>query len=65
MHYRHPDLEPEPDSPDDLGEIDGWLRGQQSVRRLGTHVWQVKRIDLPDGPEIVVFEHSPKVKPPS
>ncbi len=65
MHYRHPDLEPEPDSPDDLGEIDGWLKGQDNVRRLDTHIWRVAPSDLPDKPEIVVFAHSPKVKPPS
>lgn len=65
MHYRHADLEIDPDSPDDLGKIDGWLKGQAGVRRLGTHVWRVARSDPPDMPEIVVFEHSPKVKPPS
>jgi L-ascorbate metabolism protein UlaG (beta-lactamase superfamily) len=65
MHYRHPDLEPEPDSPDDLGGIDSWLRNQQNVRRLATHVWRFARSDLADRPEIVVFEHSPRVKPPS
>ena len=65
MHYRHPDLETEPDSPDDLGEINGWLKGQDDVRRLETHVWRVARSDLPDAMEIVVFEHSPRVKPPN
>jgi L-ascorbate metabolism protein UlaG (beta-lactamase superfamily) len=65
MHYRHPDLEPDPDAPDDLGEIEGWLKEQDNVRRLGTHVWGVARSDLPDTPAVVVFEHSPKVKPPS
>ena len=65
MHYRHPDLEPEPDSPDDLGEIDGWLKEQKNVRRLKSHIWKISRSDLPDTPEILVFEHSPRVKPPS
>ena len=60
-----PDLEAEPDGPDDLGEIEGWLKGQDNIRRLGTHVWGVARSDLPNSPAIVVFEHSPKVKPPS
>jgi L-ascorbate metabolism protein UlaG (beta-lactamase superfamily) len=64
MHYRHPDLEPEPDSPDDQGEIDGWLQRQDNVRRVGTHAWQVEPGNLPERPEIVVLEHSPKVKPP-
>jgi len=65
MHYRLSDLEPDPDSPADLGEIDGWLVEQDRVRRLGTHVLSIARSDLPDTPEIVVFEHSPEVKPPS
>ena len=65
MHYRHPDLEPESDSPDGLGEIEGWLARQQNVRRLGTHIWRVARSALPDSPQIVVFEHAPNVKPPS
>lgn len=63
MHYRHPDLEAEPDSPDDLGEIDGWLKDQDNIRRLGTHVWRIGPSDLSEATEIVVFEHSPRVKP--
>lgn len=65
MHYRHPDLETESDSPDDLGEIDGWLKEQDNVRRLETHVWRVGPSDLSEPTEIVVFDHSPRVKPPS
>jgi len=38
MHCRHPDLEVDPDGPEDLGEIDGLLDEQNSVRRLSTHV---------------------------
>ena len=64
MHYRHPDLEVEADSPYDLGEIDGWLEGQDNVRRLGAHSWQVGRSDLSGAPQVVVFKHSPAVTPP-
>jgi L-ascorbate metabolism protein UlaG (beta-lactamase superfamily) len=64
MHYRHPDLETDPDSPDDLGEIDGWLKEQTDVRRLKTHTWQVGRDKLPDSPQVLVFQHSPRVTAP-
>ena len=61
MHYRHPDLETEADSPGGLGELDGWLAEQQNVRRLQTHTWRINRHDLPGTPQVLVFEHSPKV----
>ena len=64
MHYRHPDLEPDPDGPSGLGELDDWLEEQTNVRRLGTHTWQVDRAALPDVPQVLVFEHSPSVTPP-
>ena len=65
MHYRHSDLESDPDSPDDLGGIDGWLKGRQNVLRLDSHIRQIDRGALPDVPLILVFEHSPAVRPPS
>ena len=65
MHYRHSDLESDPDSPDDLGGIDGWLKGRENVLRLDSHIRQIDRGALPDGPQILVFEHSPAVRPPS
>jgi len=65
MHYRHPDLETDPDSPDDLGGIDDWLKGQEGVRRLDTSTWQVNHAELPDSPQVWVFDHSPKVSAPS
>ena len=64
MHYRHPDLEPDADSPDGLGEIDGWLEEQKNVRRLGTHTWQFNRSELPGTFQVLVFQHSPRVTPP-
>lgn len=59
MHYRLPDLESDPDSPDDLGEIGPWLAGQKNVLHLGTHRWDP--VLGTDGPRIVVFEPSPAV----
>ncbi len=65
MHYRHPDLETDPDGPDDLGGIDDWLKGQEGVRRLDASTWQVNHAELPDSPQVWVFDHSPKVSAPS
>lgn len=61
MHYRIPDLESEPDSPSDLGPIDPWLYGQDSVRRLPTHRIEVTAGWLSHAPSIVVLTHSPEV----
>lgn len=62
MHYRHPDLEPVPGEPDDLGDIDGWLEGREHVRRLRTHEARFTPGELPAEREIVVFEHWPEVE---
>ena len=64
MHFRHADLEIEPDSPSDLGNLDGWLDKQKNVRRLKTHTARIAASDLPEKKQVLVFEHSPKVKPP-
>ena len=64
MHYRHPDLERTPDKPDDLGGIEGWLEGQPNVRHLDGDALALTDRGLPDRPEIVVFEHSPRVRAP-
>ena len=58
MHYRHPDLETDPDSPSDLGDIDAWLESQQGVRRLASHRLQINRQQLPSEPQVLVFKHS-------
>jgi len=65
MHYRHPDLETEANSPDDLGELDTWLETEKSVRQLGSHTVTLSRDALPSTPQVLVFEHSPRVVPPS
>jgi len=58
MHYRHPDLETEADSPSDLGNIDGWLETQQRVRQLPGHRLQISKQELPATPQVLVFKHS-------
>jgi len=63
MHYRHPDLEADPDSPSALGGIDGWLARQEHVERLDTNIWTIDTLN-PDEPQTVLFfEHSPRVVP--
>jgi len=64
MHYRLADLEPDADSPDDLGGIDGWLTSRNNVRRLSTHQTTISLGDLPDHREILVFEHWPTLERP-
>lgn len=64
MHYRHADLEVDPGSPSDLGGIDGWLAGQERVRRLEANTWTVHSASPAEPQAVVVFEHSPQVVPP-
>ena len=64
MHYRHDDLEPDPDEPGDLGNVDDWASEQDDVRRVGEHRVTLRTEDLPDDPKILIFEHSPTVVPP-
>jgi len=64
MHYRHPDLEVDPDSPSALGGIGGWLSRQQHVRRLGTNIWTVPTVDRDAPQTVVAFDHSPLVVRP-
>lgn len=59
MHYRLPELESDPDSPDDLGEIEPWLAGGENVQRLGSHRWEPEF--GAEGRAIVVFVPSPAV----
>jgi L-ascorbate metabolism protein UlaG (beta-lactamase superfamily) len=62
MHYRLAALEPG-EGPEDLGPIDPWLEGKESVRRLDTHRVSLSRATLPERTEIWVFEPSPAVRP--
>jgi len=64
MHYRHADLEKSPDNPQQLGGIEGWAKGEASVRHLASHKQELSFTTLPEKPEVLVFQHSPLVKPP-
>ncbi len=58
MHYRLAELSPLPDS---LGTIDRWLGEQPNVVRLGSHATLLR--EGPAEPQVLVFSHSPAVKP--
>jgi L-ascorbate metabolism protein UlaG (beta-lactamase superfamily) len=64
MHYRHDDLETNPEKPDQLGGIDEWARREASVRYLGSHRQEFSVGTLPKKPEVLIFKHSPLVKAP-
>jgi len=64
MHYRHDDLELDPDKPGDLGNIDDWAADQERVRRVDSDRATITVGDLPQEPGILIFEHSPAVVPP-
>ena len=64
MHYRIPELERSPDSPEGLGEIGPWLAGQENVVRLERSIARFTAGTLLPSQVIVVFPHSPKVSRP-
>jgi L-ascorbate metabolism protein UlaG (beta-lactamase superfamily) len=61
MHYRIPDLEPSAVTPDDLGEINPWLAGQENVVQLESNLATFTAGSLLPSQVVVVFPHSPKV----
>jgi len=61
MHYRQPDLETSPDSPEGLGDIDPWLATQQNVIRLDQNIATFTADALLPSSVIVVFPHSARV----
>ena len=65
MHYRHGDLETNPDKPEQLGGIEEWAKGEANVRYLPSHHQEFSRDTLPRNPEIVIFKHSSLVKAPA
>ena len=77
MHYRIPELEIEPDSPSNLGEIEPFLTHlppvlgkdslfyQPKIEYVGGNTLIIKKQDLPLKSEYRIFEHSPLVKAPS
>ncbi len=62
MHYRHPDIETDLDTPAHLGTIDPWLARQANVHRLDGHTAVFSTPALPPQTQLVVFRHSPIVK---
>ena len=65
MHYRHDDLELSREKPEQLGGIDGWATAKANVRYLAAHKQDFSFTSLPKKPEVLIFKHSPLVKPPS
>jgi len=64
MHYRHEDLETNPSRPEQLGGIDDWAKGEANVRYLTANKQDFSFASLPKKPEVLIFKHSPLVKPP-
>ena len=64
MHYRHEDLETNPNRPEQLGGIDDWAKGEANVRYLTANKQDFSFASLPKKPEVLIFKHSPLVKPP-
>src|SRR6266536_6071398 len=64
MHYRHEDLEMNPTRPEQLGGIDDWAKGEADVRYLIANKLEFAFASLPKKPEVLIFKHSPLVKPP-
>lgn len=65
MHYRHADLEMNPDKPEQLGGIEDWAKGEVNVRYLASNQQTCSFPDLPAKPEVIIFKHSPLVAAPS
>ncbi|HEV7240529.1 MAG TPA: MBL fold metallo-hydrolase [Thermoanaerobaculia bacterium] len=61
MHYRLPDLESSGDTPQNLGEINSWLAGQENVVQLESNIATFTAGSLLPSQVVVVFPHSPKV----
>jgi L-ascorbate metabolism protein UlaG (beta-lactamase superfamily) len=64
MHYRHADLETNPNKPDLLGGIEEWAKGEATVRYLASHQLELSFPNLPKEPQVVIFKHSPLVTAP-
>ncbi len=64
MHFRHEDLETNPNRPEQLGGIDDWAKGETNVQYLTTNKQSFSFASLPKEPEVLIFKHSPLVKPP-
>jgi L-ascorbate metabolism protein UlaG (beta-lactamase superfamily) len=66
MHYRIPELERDPGSPDGLGGIEAWLVGRENVWRMKNNIWSPELLPEArgDGPAVIVLPPSPSVVRP-
>jgi len=62
MHYKHPDLEDEPDQPKNLGPITPVLENKENVTWLTSHKYQFEGKPQPDRQTYIVFKHSPDIE---
>lgn len=62
MHYRIPELEEDPNKPEDLGEIGPWLEGKPNVLRLADNTHSFEQKSPENAPQqIVVFAHDSRI----
>src|SRR5206468_1767867 len=54
MHYRHDDLETNPNRPEQLGGIDDWAKGEARVRYLTANKQDFSFDSLPKKPEVLI-----------
>lgn len=62
MHYKHPDLESEPDKPKNLGPIIPALENKKNVTYLDSNTFWFGDLASQKGHTIMVFKHSPNIK---
>lgn len=63
MHYKIEELESRPGKPQDLGPIDPYLIGKTNVLRLSSNKQTFSKLRISDIQQIIVFHHSPLIKP--
>lgn len=61
MHYRIPELETDLEEPQDLGNIDPWLKGKKHVSRLSGNTFNFSSDTFTNEPQILVFKHADTV----
>ena len=64
MHYRHHDLEPSAEKPEQLGGIEEWAKREDHLHYLDTNEREFSVEKLPKKQEIIIFRHSSLVKAP-
>jgi len=61
MHYKIPELENNPDKPEDLGTIEPYLAKKNNVVKLNTNEMTIRKKEIPLKQQYIVFKHSPLV----